>query len=536
MNSSFQRQRTSSVSSSATTTGDYIMLVPQQQAVDAPLSSAHPTQATETSTSTRPLRTQRTNRTPVSRKTRVALAQPSSTIIITPPETTGAPPTPPSTPAQRLASYDALEPVVASAPAASAVSPAETTTQTISSKEHFVEIIPDVRDLFINQPVQSFQNRVRPLTAPPQPDLTIELSRAHNEMNIYSLQSLYKQDWYRFLTLVRGLTHRPETDFITVQTFTPTRSRTDPYVGGGDASMSRYAQYGLQTLMTPLGAGSGAGGGGGGGGSGAPERSEIFSDRPPEGGDEGGGAVVSGGLESLEGQARGEQQSGASLLPDQLRIINESVLDNSNARQIRSGARFAELQKRIDNLHAEEMFGNSQLAEANAQQVRRDMRKAFADNSPWLNDPLQTTGFVVLSATYVSALEEAISLIRSHCTDTSLATVPVREYTRTRQQRQLPNGKLDTDWETVRAMFARLVADVFVQRRMIVGQVRELSSLSCVACARSLLQTTPGCAAQGRSGPYHRRDQREPFPNSPHSWLRRTRRIQNILHRDTAQR
>lgn len=411
--------------------------------------------------STRRVRTARSNRTLVARKQTDAPVYDPPTVVITPPEHTPAPPpSSPSTPTERLASYDALQPPTI---AKEATAPAE--PQTVSTKEHFVEIVPEVRDLFLNQPVESFQNRVRPPTAPPLPNLTIELTRAHNEMNIYSLQSLYKQDWYRFLTLVRGLTHRPEADFITVQTFAPSRSRTDPYVGGGDASMSRYAQYGLEQRTTPLGAGSGAAAAAAA--AAAPEEGRIFAQ-----GDEGENAADdAAALESLEQQARGQQGAQNGNLAEQLRIVNEAVLANSNAREIRTGARFAELQKRIDDLHTEELFGNSQLAEDRAQAVRRDLRKALAVNSPWLNDPLQTTGFVVLSATYVSALEEAISLIRSHCVDTSLADVPVREYTRTRPRRTLPNGKADSDWETVRAMFARLVADVYVQRRMIVGQV-----------------------------------------------------------------
>lgn len=390
-----------------------------------------------------------------------------------------APPTP-VPPAQEpaasvpLASAQSNERPTATAPIEAPPTPTitepKTTSapQTIAAGERFIERVPDIHQLFEQQDTNSFQNRIRPLTAPALPNLAIDIARAHNAMNIYNLESLYKQDWYDAMSIVRGLTHRPESDFISVQTFAPRSSANEPYVGGGDTSMSRYAAYGLQNLMTPFRQAFPNNGGG------VPEQSQL--------GDGGRGDASIGAVQGTPAQSADASMGMPNdqpmvpppppslTLEQRNNVINTTIAADPYVRTVTTGTKLADLQEKIDALHRQEILENSQLGVIEAEQMRRELRKAYAYNSPWLNDPLQATGVVALTPTYVAAKAEALSLVQSMCADTSLATVPESEWVRRRTRQRLPDGKPDTQWQTARMLFLRLVADVFVQRRMLVGQ------------------------------------------------------------------
>lgn len=344
--------------------------------------------------------------------------------------------------------------------------PKPTGPTTIAAGERFIERIPDIHQLFEQQDTNSYQNRIRPITAPALSNRAIDITRAHNAMNIYNLESLYRQDWYDAMSIVRGLTHRPESDFVSVQTFAPRASTNEPYIGGGDTSMSRYAGYGLQNQTTPWRPAFPGGG--------VPEQSQFG-----DGGraDASIGAVQGTPAQSADASmgARTDQPMAPPPLPtltleQRNNVINTTISSDPYVRTVTTGTKLADLQEKIDALHRQEILENSQLGVIEAEQMRRDLRKAYAYNSPWLNDPLQATGVVALTPTYVAAKAEALSLVQSMCADTSLATVPESEWLRRRTRQRLPDGKADTQWQTARMLFLRLVADVFVQRRMLVGQ------------------------------------------------------------------
>jgi len=376
-------------------------------------------------------------------------------------------------PADRLDLYDRIVDGTTTSELSEPPPPPLTATETVKTGEKYIEYVPEVYDLFEKQDAVSFQNRVKPLTAPPLPVSTIELVRAHNTMNIYSLVSLYKQGWYQFGSLVRGMTFRPESDFFTVQTYQQrVASSGEPFIGGGDASMSRYGQFGLQILQTPLATAAATAAA-----SSIPERQQLYpeerstqGERPPV------SSAAATELQSLEDRLRpGPGRTMPSQPPltvaDQIDAANIEILRlHPELREIKSGTKLQELQARLDNLHREELLRDSTRAEVEATALRRDLRKAVSDNSSWLNDPLQTTGVVVLTPAYVSAKAEALCMIASTSTDTSLANVPESEWVRLRPTRMLPDRRMDTQWETARVMFARLVANLFIKHRMDAGQ------------------------------------------------------------------
>lgn len=383
-------------------------------------------------------------------------------------------------PADRLDLYERIVDGTATPELSEPPPPPPTATETVKTGEKYIEYVPEVYDLFEKQDAVSFQNRVKPLTAPPLPVSTIELVRTHNAMNIYSVVSLYKQGWYQFASLVRGMTFRPESDFFTVQTYQQRyTSHGEPFIGGGDASMSRYGQFGLQVLQTPLATAAAiapAGGVAAPAGS-IPEQQQLYpEERSPQADRPQVSSAAATELQSLEDRLRpgpGRTMPSQPLLTvaDQIGAANIEILRlHPELREIKSGTKLQELQARLDNLHREELLRDSTRAEAEATALRRDLRKAVSDNSSWLNDPLQTTGVVVLTPAYVSAKAEALCLIASTTTDTSLANVPESEWVRLRPMRRLPDGRMDTQWETARVMFARLIANIFVKRRMDAGQ------------------------------------------------------------------
>jgi hypothetical protein len=128
----------------------------------------------------------------------------------------------------------------------------------------------------------------------------------------------------------------------------------------------------------------------------------------------------------------------------------------------------AKYKDELDALHGMGMF-EPDRQNAAAEQYRRSLRRSLIENGQWLYDPLQTTGFVILTPMYVGAKAEALALLHRVCRGTSLRGISEHELIRRRPARTLPDGRPDDAWETVRTMFATLVADVVLQRRMKAG-------------------------------------------------------------------
>ncbi len=402
--------------------------------------------------------------------------------VYSPPPAVQTPPPPPPTPMPTATEMPPPPPVAPqTTPAAPVVvEPRPVESQTVVSKTKIIQILPEVHERFESASTSTYQNQIRPLTAPELEPLAIEQSRAANRLYIYSFESLARADWYDFMYEVRGLTgNRPESDFISIQTFQPrtATSAADQPTVGGDASLARYGQYNLQALRTPARPGS------------VPAASSLFPPPPAGAGappplippsPQGGSGASSPPVprSPFGGATLSEQEDEALRRPTRPRVlsatdvittINQNVLDDPDIRTVMSGTKLTELQQRIDDLHDLRALENAKLAADEASLIRRELRQSLAANSPWLNDPLQATGVVILQPPYVAAMRKAAALIDLYAADTSLANVPASEYIRRRPPTYLPNGKPDTAAASARSFFARLVADCMLQRRMLAG-------------------------------------------------------------------
>jgi hypothetical protein len=348
--------------------------------------------------------------------------------------------------------------------------PAASTVQTGDPYTDSVAILPRQYAQFRDAPAERYQNTIKPLTAPPlgpTPEsaaLQLNLVRATQRLYFLNLEALQRQDWYDFLfNEVIGLARRPESEFILVQRIP---SATDELTLPGANPTSRYGRTTFQSQQTPSGGGIGGSAGGG----------HI----PGAGGiAQGGGYAVplpvspgSPGSPGLASRSPVWLPSAPPAEDDVFGLINNAVLDDDpSLHSITTGSRFSRAQDRVDDLLAQQAAQDATLAKTPDQlaQLRRERRLATHNADVWLNDARQATGFVVLNPLYVAAKREALRLVHLYCTGTSLGNVPESEFVRRRHSGALPDGRPNTQWMTVRTMFGRLVAYVFLLSRMEAG-------------------------------------------------------------------
>lgn len=345
--------------------------------------------------------------------------------------------------------------------------------KTVESGTDAFAVLPEIEHGFRTDPAETYQNRVRPLTAPELPPLAIEQYRAGQRLAIYSYTSLLKQDWYDFMIRVQGLCRRPDSEFISIQSV-PRHDGAD--IIGGDvygrrvpyqAQQTPYADRMGPSAPTPGGPAPvptpdlmGSPTPGGPAPVAVPTASELFPDNT---GSPYGDASESEMARQASGVVRERALSNRQLVESAAELIMRRL---PAATTMVSGERLTEFQARIDALHDETRARQGNDAEAS--ELRRDLRKAFAGAS-WLDDPLRATGFAVFSPIYIAAKDQALALIHQYCRDTSLGDVPESEFIRRRPARIMLDGREDTHWQTVRSMFARLVATMLNRQRMEAG-------------------------------------------------------------------